>query len=149
MGMESAEHAASAASAAGGAISTFAQLIGIKAALGMAGAVLLFLGAPPERPRDGSHSKVEFITRLAVAGFCSALLGDWFVDLVNGLAPWLMAAKHPAPFWLAAGAPGWWVSRWVALQLYKWKDKTAFEVIGEVRKAKPADPLDDQATGTP
>lgn len=140
MGIEQAEQAASAASAAGGVLSTVAQAIGIKASLGMAGAVLLYLGAAPERPRDGAWNKWEFVTRLAVAGFFSALLGDWAVDLVQGMAPWLMAAKHPAPFWLAAGAPGWWVSRWAALQLYKWKDKTAFEVVGEVRKGSSGQP---------
>lgn len=123
-----------AASAVGGAATTVVQTLGIKAALGMAGAVLLYLGAAPERPKDGSFNKTEFLTRLAVAGFFSALLGDMAVDVVNGLLPWLMAAKHPAPIWLAAGAPGWWVSRWAALYLYRRQDKDASEIIDEVKK---------------
>lgn len=143
MSIESADQAASAASAAGGVLSA----LGLKAALGMAGAVLLYVGATPARPKDGSFNKTEFLTRLAVAGFASALCGDWAVDVVNNIAPVLMASKHPAPFWLAAGAPGWWVSRWVALWLYKQQDKDAAQVLKKVRDLD--DPLHDQATGQP
>lgn len=109
-----------------------AKTIGIKAGLGMAGAALLYLFMPPERP-DGTFSKREFAARLVVAGFFSIVCGDWAVAVVNGLAPWLMAAEHPAPFWLAAGAPGWWLSRAVALWLYKRKDADVGEMVRDAR----------------
>lgn len=109
------------------------KAMGVKASLGMAGAAVLYLLMPPERP-DGSFNRREFAARLIVAGFCSSLLGDWAVDVVNGLAPWLMAAKHPAPFWLAAGAPGWWVSRAIALWLYNRKGKDIAEIADDIKR---------------
>lgn len=108
-----------------------AKLAGAKVALGMAGAALLYLFMPPERP-DGSFNRREFAARMAVAGFFSLLLGDWFVDVVNGLVPALKAPAHPAPFWLACGAPGWWVSRAAALWLYKRRDKDVGEIVREI-----------------
>lgn len=109
------------------------KALGIKACLGMVGAAVLYLMMPPERP-DGTFNRHEFASRLAVAGLCSMLLGDWAVDVINGLAPWLMAAQHPAPFWLASGAPGWWVSRWVALWIYKRKGKDIGQVVRDAKE---------------
>jgi hypothetical protein len=103
------------------------KAMGLKAALGMAGAAILYLFMPPARP-DGTFSRKEFAARLAVAGFFSLVAGDWAVDVVEGLAPWLMASKHPAPFWLASGAPGWWVSRAAALWIYQRRDKNLAEL---------------------
>lgn len=116
---------------------------GIKGALGGLGAVLLYLALPPGRPvKDGDtldpakHSKEvarEFVLRLAFAVIFSMLLGDWLVDVVEGVAPWLMAVKHPHPFYLAAGAPGWWVSRAVALWFYKRQDKDIAQLAEDVK----------------
>ena len=108
------------------------KAIGLKASLGMAGAAVLYLLMPPERP-DGTFSRNEFAGRLTVAGLCSILLGDWAVDVVNGLAPWLFAAKHPAPFWLACGAPGWWVSRAIALWIYRRRGEDIGQMIKDAR----------------
>ena len=109
------------------------KALGVKASLGMAGAAVLYLLMPPERP-DGTFNRHEFAGRLAVAGLCSMLLGDWAVDVISGLAPWLMAAKHPAPFWLAAGAPGWWVSRAAALWLYNRKGKDLGQIVHDAKE---------------
>ena len=106
---------------------------GIKASFGMAGAAVLYMMMPPERP-DGTFNRREFAARLAVAGLCSLLLGDWVVDVLNGLTPWLKAGAHPHPFWVASGAPGWWVSRWVALWIYKRRDKDIGEVADDIKK---------------
>lgn len=109
------------------------KAIGVKASLGMAGAAVLYLLMPPERP-DGTFNRHEFVARVAVAGMCSLLLGDWVVDVLNGLLPWIKASAHPHPFWVASGAPGWWVSRAVALWLYKRKDKDIGEMVDDVKK---------------
>jgi len=108
------------------------KAIGVKVALGMAGAALLYMLMPPER-LDGSFNKKEFAARLAVAGLASLLLGDWVVDVVDGLAPWLKAAAHPKPFFVAAGAPGWWVSRAVALWIYRRQNKDIAELAREIK----------------
>jgi hypothetical protein len=116
--------------------SSAAAAVGAKVGLGMAGAAILYLVMPPER-LDGTFSKREFAARLAVAGFFSVLLGDWTVAVVDGLVPALKAAAHPAPFWLASGAPGWWVSRAVALWFYKRSDKDLGEMVQDAKQMKP------------
>lgn len=105
---------------------------GAKAALGMAGAAVLYLLMPPERP-DGTFNRKEFAARVAVAGMCSLLLGDWIIDVLNGLLPWLKAEAHPHPFWVAAGAPGWYVSRAVALWLYKRRAMDIGELVHDAK----------------
>lgn len=122
--------AAEAVEAVGGA--TLSAKIG----LGMAGAAILYLLMPPERP-DGTFNRKEFAGRLMVAGFFSALLGGWLVSVVAGVAPWLQAEAHPAPFWMAAGAPGWWISRWVAVAIYRRRGKDLLEVVSEIKTPKP------------
>lgn len=110
-----------------------AKVIGLKAVLAMIGAAILYMVMPPERP-DGSFSRSEFAARLAVAVFFSLLLGDWVVSVIHGLAPWLMAEKHPAPFWVASGAPGWWVSRSAALWIYNRRSKDIGELVNDARQ---------------
>jgi len=127
--MESKQMAFEASAGAGLAA---AKAFGGKAVIGMAGAAILYMVMPPERP-DGSFSKREFAARLAVAGFFSVVAGDWLVAVVNGLAPWLQAQSHPAPFWLASGAPGWWVSRAAALWLYNRRGKDLGQMVDEVK----------------
>lgn len=118
---------------AAAAVEAVGATVAAKVALGMAGAAILYMVAPPERP-DGTFSKREFAARLAVAGFVSLVFGDWVVAVVDGLVPALKAASHPAPFWLMAGAPGWWISRAVALLLYRRRDKDIAEIVQEFKK---------------
>ena len=110
-----------------------AKMIGLKALLSMIGAAILYMVMPPER-LDGSFSRSEFAARLGVAVFFSILLGDWVVSVVEGLAPWLKAAQHPEPFWVASGAPGWWVSRAAALWLYNRRSKDIGELVNDARQ---------------
>lgn len=116
---------------AGTALGVSIKAAGIKVMLGMAGAAILYMVAPPKRP-DGSFNEREFAIRLAVAGFFSFVFGDWFIDVVNGIVPALMSTKHPHPFYVMAGAPGWWISRGVALFLYRRQDKDIKEVVDEI-----------------
>lgn len=115
-------------------------LAGSKAFLGILGVALMYLALPPGRAKDVPTTRreiaLEVCVRMLCAGIFSILLGDFVVDLVNNIAPILSATKHPHPFYMAAGAPGWWVSRWFALQFYAWKDKTVGEVIDNVRNIR-------------
>lgn len=110
--------------------------ISAKVLLGMAGAAILYMLMPPERP-DGTFNNKEFAARLAVAGFFSALLGDWVVSVVDALVPALQAGAHPAPFWLMAGAPGWWISRAAALYIYRQRDRDISQVVHDIKDPKP------------
>lgn len=129
-----------------GAVGLTVKAMGVKGGLGALGAVLLYLALPPGRPvKDGAeldpvkHTKEaarEFVLRFAFAIVCSILLGDWLVDVIQGIAPWLLAAKHPHPFYVAAGAPGWWVTRAVALWFYKRQDKDIAELAHDAKTLK-------------
>lgn len=90
------------------------KMYGIKAALGMLGAALLYIVLPP-LDKDGSFNEREFVFRVAFAGMFSMIFGDWVVDILTNIMPWLSATHHTAPIYLMVGAPGWWVSRAVAL----------------------------------
>jgi hypothetical protein len=107
------------------------------------------------RPRARNWGR-EIGARVFLAGISSTFGGDWVVDVVQGLAPWTMAAKHPAPFLMLTGALGWYVGRAVALWLYKRQDKDAGELVKEARRdfgalASPpeAAPLEEQQAGHP
>ncbi len=109
-----------------------AKTITAQAALGMAGAAILYLVMPPERP-DGTFSRREFAARLAVAGFFSNVFGGWLVAVVDGIVPLAQASAHPAPFYMLVGAPGWWISRAAALWIYNRRSKDLAALINEVR----------------
>jgi hypothetical protein len=115
-----------------------AQAMGMKAGAGIVGAALLYMVLPPGRPQDKPTSRAELgreiAVRVAFAGITSAAFGDWLIDLVNAMAPWLLAAKHPTPFLIAAGAVGWYIGRAVALWLYRRQDKDAGEVLDELNR---------------
>lgn len=109
-----------------------AKVAFVKAVFGMAGAAVLYLAMPPERP-DGTFSRKEFAIRLAVAGFFSWAFSDWAIDVIQGAMPILKAASHPKPFEILTGAPGWWVSRAAALWFYQRKDKNIAELARDIK----------------
>lgn len=108
------------------------KTLGAKAVMGMIGATLLYAVMPPLNS-DGTFNRSEFIVRLACAGVCSMVFGQWGVDLFTEFFPRLGAEKHPAAVFLLTGAPAWWVSRWAAVWLHKRKDKDLGEVYDEVK----------------
>ena len=126
-----------------GAFGLAVKAVGIKAALGGLGAALLYLAAPPGRPVKGDapidpvkHTKDmqrEFVIRLGIAVVFSVLFGDYVVDLVQLHFPGALAKDHPHPFYVAAGAPGWWITRGAALWLYKRQDQDLGETIKELK----------------
>jgi hypothetical protein len=108
---------------------------GLKAVLGMVGAAMLYFILPPLN-KDGSFNKHEFVCRLAVAGICSVMFGDWAVDILNHFAPWLKASDHRSAVDLMIGAPGWWASRAVAIYAHKRRDKDILQLVQEVRSKR-------------
>ena len=108
------------------------QTVAGKAAAGMLGAVVLYAVMPPIN-KDGTFNRREFVMRLAVAGVFSVFFGDWAVDVLNNTLPVLSADKHRAAVYLVTGAPGWWISRWVALYLQNRRDKDPVEIIKEAK----------------
>jgi hypothetical protein len=111
----------------------FFKLYGLKVGLGMIGAALLFFVLPPIR-KDGSFDQKEFVARLAVAGVFSVVFGDWAIAVVMAKWPWLMVSEHSAPMYLLVGAPGWWISRAVALWFQKRRDKDIAEIVQDVKE---------------
>jgi len=105
--------------------------------------LLLYAVLPPGRPVkkgatvDAAHYRSEatkeFIARLAVAVVFSVLFGDYVVDLMTEHFPGALAAKHPHVWYVVSGAPGWWVTRWVALWLYKHRNKDAGQIADEIK----------------
>lgn len=112
----------------------FFKLYGLKATLGMLGAVALYIVMPPKRP-DGSYNEREFVSRLAIAGLFSCMFGDWVLQLLITYAPMLHADSHAKAVDLMTGAPGWWISRAIALWFYRRQDKDLAEVIKDVRES--------------
>lgn len=115
-------------------IAATAKAVGLKAVLGVVGACFLFLASPPERP-DGTFSRQEFVARLMASGLFCVCFGDWIVDMMGAAAPWLQHNTHRNALLIATAAPGWYVSRWCALWLYRRKDKDAAEVTRDAAEA--------------
>lgn len=105
---------------------------GGKALLGMIGAAMLYFALPPINS-DGTFNKREFVWRLVVAGMFSCVFGDSAVDLLTAYFPLVNISIHTGPIYLMVGAPGWWISRVVALYLYQRQDKDALAVIKEAK----------------
>lgn len=120
-------------SAAGIDIATAVKAYLLKPIIGMIGAALLYTALPPVKA-DGSFDRTEFVIRLAAAGIFSHIFGDWAVDILSDLT-WLHAADHKAAVYLVVGAPGWWVTRAVALWLRRRENKDIGEVIKEVKES--------------
>lgn len=120
-----------AAESAGGL--ALIKVYGIKAALGMLGAAMLYMVLPPVK-QDGSFDKREFVARLACAGLFSMIFGDWAIQLLDVYLPQLHAVDHTAPIYLMVGAPGWWISRAVALWFQRRREKDIRELVDDARK---------------
>lgn len=110
------------------------KLYGAKAVFGMVGAALLYVVLPPTN-KDGSFNAREFAIRLAVAGIFSVMFGDMVADIINNtwLSAWVQPYKHKSAIDLMVGAPGWWISRAVALALRKRENTDLVDVIKEVK----------------
>lgn len=119
----------------GSAIAGFFKIYGLKAGFGMLGGALLYVVLPPVN-KDGSFNKKEFVLRLAVAGVFSCMFGDMAADAINNswLAEWVQPYKHKSAIDLMVGAPGWWVSRAVALGMRKREGKDIVELVKEVKE---------------
>ncbi len=115
----------------GGAAFGFFKIYGLKVGLGMIGAALLYLMLPPVTG-DGKFDRKEFVARLAVAGLFSTLFGDWAVDVL-GNWPWLHAGNHKAAVYLIVGAPGWWISRAVALWFHNRRAVDVGQMVKDVK----------------
>lgn len=116
-----------------GAIAAFVAKYGAAGAFGMLGAALLYVIAPPVDKNERFNRK-EFAIRLAVAGVVSSVFGDWSVAMLMEFLPRLHADEHKAAVWLMTGAPGWWISRAVALGMYNTKDHDIFQLMKLWRK---------------
>jgi hypothetical protein len=119
----------------GTAVASFFKIYGLKAGFGMMGAALLYLVLPPVN-KDGSFNKTEFAIRLAVAGVFSIVFGDMAADAINNtwLAQWVQPYKHKSAIDLMVGAPGWWISRAVALGMRKREAKDIVDLVKEAKE---------------
>jgi len=108
---------------------------GFKVGLGMIGAALLYVVLPPVKP-DGSFNRKEFVLRLAAAGVFSSVFGDWAVAMLANYLPQIQADRYPGAVYLVVGAPGWWVSRAVALWFQRRGDKDIGQLVEDVKGTK-------------
>jgi len=108
---------------------------GFAAVLGMIGAALLYMVLPPLTP-DGKFDRREFALRLFAAGVVSTLFGDWVISLLMDYTPRLQAQNHAGAAYMMVGAPGWWISRAIALWLQNRRGKDIQQIVHDVRKRK-------------
>lgn len=120
------------------AAASFIANQGSSAAFGMIGAAILYLVMPPV-DNKGRFNRKEFAVRLLVAGLFSIFFGDMLVAVIQHFVPWLEPLKNKSAIDLLAGAPGWWLSRAVALWFHRRHDKDIAEIINEVKKTKKLD----------
>lgn len=113
-------------------IAAFFKLYGVKVGISMIGAALLFFVLPPVS-KDGKFDQKEFVLRLMCAGFFSTVFGDWAVQLLVEYWPRIHAENHKGAVYMMIGAPGWWISRAVALWFQNRRDKDLGEVMKEVK----------------
>lgn len=116
-----------------GAIAFF-KIYGLKVGFGMIGAVLLYFVLPPV-DKDGRFDRKEFVLRLACAGFFSSVFGDWVIAVLANVAPWIQASTNTAPIYLLVGAPGWWISRAVAIWFHSRRGKDIGELYRDVKES--------------
>jgi hypothetical protein len=110
------------------------KLYGFQAALGMIGAAMLYIVLPPLNA-DGRFNKHEFAARLTCAGIFSCLLGGTALKLLNMQFPQIGPMIDPSIIYLVVGAPGWWISRAVALWFKKRSKKDIVELAKDVNKS--------------
>jgi hypothetical protein len=113
-------------------IAAFFKFYGLKVGIGMIGSALLYFVLPPVT-KDGKFNQHEFVMRLICAGLFSCMFGDWAVQLLGEYWPRLHAEKHTSAVYLMVGAPGWWISRAIALWFQNRRDRDIGEVIKEVK----------------
>lgn len=106
---------------------------GFKAICGAIGVSMLYLALPPLN-KDGTFNRKEFIFRLTAAIVFSTLLGEWFVSVVDGLIPAVKAHEFPGVFYAFIGAPGWFLTRAVAVWMQNRKDKDIGEVVKDAKE---------------
>ncbi|MDC8757513.1 hypothetical protein [Janthinobacterium fluminis] len=117
-----------------GGFATLVKLYGFKAALGMIGAAMLYIVLPPLNT-DGTFNKGEFVARLACAGVFSCLLGGTAYQLLCAQLPTIGAMVNASAIDLIVGAPGWWISRAVALWFQRRNDKDIAEMARDVKES--------------
>lgn len=110
--------------------------LGLSATLGMVGAALLYIVLPPVNP-DGTFNRKEFAARLAAAGVFSVVFGDMGADMLSHFVSFINPEKHKSAIDLLIGAPGWWVSRAVAIWLQKHRDSDIAQLVDTVKKELP------------
>lgn len=110
------------------------KLYGFKAALGMVGAAMLYIVLPPVNA-DGRFNRREFAARLTCAGVFSCLLGETALQLLNMQFPLVGPTINPSAVYLVVGAPGWWISRAVALWFQKRSKKDIVELTKDIKKS--------------
>lgn len=108
---------------------------GSSAVFGMIGAAILYFVMPPVDSK-GRFNRKEFVIRLAVAGLFSIFFGGMLASTLQHFVPWLEPMNNRSAVDLLAGAPGWWVSRAVALWFHNRRDKDIAQII-----KRPNDPL--------
>ena len=106
---------------------------GSSAVFGMIGAAILYLVMPPVDTK-GRFNRKEFALRLLVAGLFSVFFGDMLAASLQHFVPWLEPLNNKSAVDLLAGAPGWWVSRAVALWFHNRHDKDIAEMIKDAKE---------------
>lgn len=124
-----------AAESAGG----FAVLkaFGVKTICGMIGAGMLYVVLPPI-DKTGRFDRKEFVCRLAIAGLFSNFFGDMAIEALSGihhLQGWIDFHAHASAVYLMTGAPGWWISRAVALWFQRRNGKDIAELVKDVKES--------------
>ncbi len=121
-------------SAAAG-LTAAAKAVGVSALLGMIGSALLYVALPPLN-KDGTFNKREFVLRLAFAGIFSVVFGDLVGAGLHSLFSFIDVEKHKGAIDLMTGAPGWWVSRVVALWFHRNRRIDLGDLVKRVRALK-------------
>lgn len=119
------------------AAAAFFAKYGATAGFGMIGAAILYVVLPPVKPgtkgEKPEFNGKEFVLRLTVAGVSSVFFGDMLADAIHHVAPFLNPYKHQKTVDLMAGAPGWWISRAIALAMYRTNDKDIFQIADKFK----------------
>lgn len=115
-----------------GGFAALVKMYGLKAAIGMVGAAMLYVVLPPLNA-DGTFNKREFVARLACAGVFSCLLGGTVYQMLCAQLPGIGAMVNSSAIDMMVGAPAWWVSRAVALWFQRRSDKDIAELARDAK----------------
>jgi hypothetical protein len=109
-------------------IMVYANLVSVRAACGMAGAIVFITVLPP-RNKDNRLDFSQLLQRMFAGVFLPVFMGPWALAILSKQVPYLLLHEYPELIFFTLGSVSYFLFRSVAL----WMDKNKNKAIDEVK----------------